>query len=151
MRAELKNVKINTPKNGNPPVELKTSKTGKTYAQFTVMESSSRKDPAGQREYGPTKFITCRVFGFDAENLHAAVMGGADRVNVTGTLDHFMWQSNQGPKDDWSMFVESVSLPVPRSQQGGGNFGGQSQQQSDAWNSAPQSGGFPGADQNPPF
>lgn len=156
MFAKLENVKIAVPKNGNAPVEMKTSKTGKTYAQFTVMESSSRKDQAGQREYGPTKFVTCRVFGFDAENLVAAAQGGVDRVNVEGDLTHFEWQSNQGPKDDWSMFVSDVSLPVPRAQQGqqgGGNFGGQQQGQQQGggspWDSAPQGGGFDASEPAP--
>lgn len=139
MRVELKNVKISTPKNGNPPIEIKTSKTGKQYAQFTVMESSSKKDQAGQWENGPTKFITCRVFGFDAENLHAAVMGGTDRINVAGELEHFTWQSQNGPRDDWSMFVSDVSLPLPKAQQSGGG-----------WNNQPQQGGFDGGEE-PPF
>lgn len=156
MFAKLKNVKIAVPKSGQnagQAIQLKTSKTGKTYAQFTVMESSSRTDQGGGREYGPTKFVTCRVFGFDAENLHAAVMGGVDRVNVEGDLTHFEWQSDQGPRDDWSMFVSDVSLPVPRVQQGGGNFGGQQQgqQQGGFGGGQSQGGGFDQSGSEPPF
>lgn len=155
MHSKLKNVKIAVPKSGQnagQAIQLKTSKSGKTYAQFTVMESSSRPDQGGGREYGPTKFVTCRVFGFDAENLHAAVMGGVDRVNVEGDLTHFEWQSDQGPRDDWSMFVSDVSLPVPRAQQGGGNFGGQQQGQQQggsSWDAAPAGGGFDASEPAP--
>lgn len=154
MHSKLKNVKIAVPKSGQnagQAIQLKTSKSGKTYAQFTVMESSSRPDQGGQREYGPTKFVTCRVFGFDAENLAAAVQGGVDRVNVEGDLTHFEWQSDQGPRDDWSMFVSDVSLPLPRAQQGqqgGGNFGGQ-QQGGSPWDAAPQGGGFDASEPAP--
>ena len=152
MRVELKSVKISTPKNGNPPIEIKTSKTGKQYAQFTVMESASKKGQAGQWENGPTKFITCRVFGFDAENLHAAVMGGTDRINVAGDLEHFTWQSQNGPRDDWSMFVSDVSLSLPKAQQSGGWSGGGAQQGGGWNNQQPQGqGGFPDNDSEPPF
>ena len=155
MRVELENVKVSVPKQGpnaGQPVVMKTAKSsGKQYAEFTVMESSSRKDQNQQWENGPTKFVRCRVHGYAAQDVYAALMGGTDRVNVTGEMEHFIWQSQNGPKETWDIGFARVSLPVPRSQQSGGNFGGQSQQQSDAWNSAPQSGGFPGADQNPPF
>lgn len=99
-------------------VETKTSSGGKDYASFTIMWSSSRKNQqTGDREYGPTKFVNVRLFGFAANDVAANVHGG-DRVNVTGSLDHFEWQSDNGPKDQWGMFAESVTLPVPRAGQG---------------------------------
>ena len=137
-------------------VELKTSNSGKEYAQFTAMWSSSRKDRNGQgKEFGPTKFVRVMVFGFQAGDIAANVKGG-DRVTISGTIEHFEWQSNQGPKDDWTIFADSVSLPVPRAgmhervnSQPGGPSGGSA---GDPWNSGPQ-GGFGGAQSNeePPF
>ena len=137
-------------------VEMKHSSGGKEYASFTVMWSSSRKDRnTGDREYGPTKFVRVMVFGFQAGDIAANVKGG-DRVNVSGNLDHFEWMSQDGPRDDWSLFADSVSLPVPRAgmhervnSQPGGPSGGSA---GDPWNSGPQ-GGFGGAQSNeePPF
>lgn len=149
-------------------IERKTTKSGKDYAEFTIMWSSYRKDQSGNGENGPTKFVRVRVGGFEAENLLAAV-GAGDRVNVTGRIEHFEWSSQQGVQDDWGMWWASVSLPVPRAQQGQqqggfqgqqqgnrGGFGGQEYPQgpqkiNDPWNSAPPAGGFGGADDNPPF
>ena len=143
-------------------VEMKHSSGGKEYASFTVMWSSSRKDRnTGDREYGPTKFVRVMAFGFQAGDIAANVKGG-DRVNVTGNIDHFIWHSQNGEKDDWTMFADSVSLPVPRAQQGGGSAGGWNNANSasggpsggsagDPWNSGPQ-GGFGGAqDDQAPF
>lgn len=140
----LENVRV-----GKDGVALKVSKAGKEYAEFTVMWSSSRKDQAGQREYGPTKYVKVRVFGYSAGDI-AANIGPGQFVNVTGNIDHFEWQSNNGPKDDWSLFAESVTLPVPRAQQQGGfqgqqqgnrgGFGGQQAPDNDPWNSAPPAG-----------
>lgn len=137
-------------------VELKQSSTGKDFAQLTIMWSSSRKNrQTGEREYGETKFVTVRVFGFAAQDIAAGINPG-DRVNVTGSIEHFVWQSQGGPKDDWSIFADSVTLPVPRAQ-GGGGFQQQApqqagfQQQGDPWGGAPQ-GGFSQQDtSNPPF
>ena len=137
-------------------VEMKHSSGGKEYASFTVMWSSSRKDRnTGDREYGPTKFVRVMAFGFQAGDIAANVKGG-DRVNVTGSIDHFIWHSQNGEKDDWVLFADSVSLPVPRAgmhervnNQPGGPSGGSA---GDPWNSGPQ-GGFGGAqnDEQPPF
>lgn len=145
-------------------IERKTTKSGKDYAEFTIMWSSYRKDQQGNGENGPTKFVRVRVGGFEAQNLLAAV-GAGDRVTVTGRIEHFEWNSQQGAQDDWGMWWASVSLPVPRAQQGQqqggfqgqqsrGGFGGQPQQaQGDPWNSAPPAngGGFGGAEDEPPF
>lgn len=135
-------------------VEMKHSSGGKEYASFTVMWSSSRKDRnTGEREYGPTKFVRVMAFGFQAGDIAAHIKGG-DRVNVAGSIEHFVWHSQNGEKDDWTMFADSVSLPVPRSQQGGGWGQQQPQQQPDPWNSAPQpQGGFSGGQdaEEPPF
>lgn len=113
-------ISIESAKVTDKGVELKTSNAGKEYAAFTVMWSSGRKNrDSGEREYGPTKFLNVKVFGYAAADVAANVHPG-DRVNVSGNLEHFEWQSQNGPKDDWSLFAESVSLPVPRAQQGGG-------------------------------
>lgn len=166
----LENVKV-----GKDGVELKVSSQGKEYAQFTAMWSSGRKGQNGQREYGPTKFVKVMVFGFKAGDLVAGVRAG-DLVNVAGSVEHFEWQSNNGPRDDWSIFAESVTLPVPRAQQGQqgwnnqqqpqqqpatGGFGqaqqnvqqglGGQQAQGDPWNSAPQGGSAGSPDDEPPF
>lgn len=158
----LENVKV-----GKDGVELKASSQGKEYAQFTAMWSSGRKGQNGQREYGPTKFVKVLVFGFKAQDVAANVHAG-DFVNVSGSVEHFEWQSQNGPRDDWSIFAESVTLPVPRAQQQGGQggwnnqpqqqgqqsrggFGGQQAPDNDPWNSAPPAGGFGGDSDEPPF
>lgn len=141
---------------GKDGVELKQSSTGKDYAQFTAMWSSGRKNrQTGDREFGPTKFVTVRVFGFTARDVAASIKPG-DRVNVTGNVEHFTWAAQDGPRDDWSIFAESVTLPVPRAQ-GGGDFQQQApqqggfQQQGDPWGGAPQGGFQQPTQDEPPF
>mgnify|MGYP000884850621 CR=1 FL=1 len=159
MRVELENVKVSVPKQGpnaGQPVVMKTAQSsGKQYAQFTVMESSSRKDQTSQREYGPTIFIRCRVHGYAAQDVYSALMGGTDRVNVAGEMEHFLWQSQQGPKDTWDIGFARVTLPVPRTQQQSGGWSGGGQQ-SGGWGgqqSGPQQSGqgFDATGSEPPF
>ena len=70
-------------------------------------------------------------------------------MNVTGSLEHFEWMSQGGPKHDWSIFAESVTLPVPRAQQG--NFQQPAPQQGDPWGGAPQGGFSQIKDEPAPF
>lgn len=104
-------ITINRARVTDKGVEMRTSKNGNEYASLTVMWSSSRKDKAGSTEYGPTKFIKVTVTGFEAKDVFANIRPG-DRVNVTGRIQHFEWQSDKGPQDDWSI-LGTVSLPVP--------------------------------------
>lgn len=150
-RISIENVRVT-----DKGVEMKQSAAGKDYATLTVMWSSSRKNrQTNETEYGPTHFMRVIVNGFKAGDIVANVHPG-DRVNVSGRVECFEWQSNQGPKEDWTIIADSVSLPVPRAQQGGGNPGGgwnsNPPKQSDPWNSGPK-GGFGGAqdDELPPF
>lgn len=115
-------ITINRARVTDKGVEMRTSKNGNQYASLTVMWSSSRKDKAGETEYGPTKFIKVTVTGFEAKDVFANIRPG-DRVNVTGRIQHFEWQSDKGPQDDWSI-LGTVSLPVPYAD---------NQQQGSAW------------------
>ena len=115
-------ITINRARVTDKGVEMRTSKNGNEYASLTVMWSSSRKDKAGETEYGPTKFIKVTVTGFEAKDVFANIRPG-DRVNVTGRIQHFEWQSDKGPQDDWSI-LGTVSLPVPYAD---------NQQQGSAW------------------
>lgn len=116
-------ITINRARVTDKGVEMRTSKNGNEYASLTVMWSSSRKDKAGSTEYGPTKFIKVTVTGFEAKDVFANIKAG-DRVNVTGRIQHFEWQSDKGPQDDWSI-LGTVSLPVP--------YASDNQQQGSAW------------------
>lgn len=104
-------ITINRARVTDKGVQLRTSKNGNQYASLTVMWSSSRKDKAGGTEYGPTKFVKVTVTGYEAQDVAANIKPG-DRVNVTGRIQHFEWQSDKGPQDDWSI-LGTVSLPVP--------------------------------------
>lgn len=122
----------------------KQSKDGKDYAAFTIMWSSGRKDRAtGQWDNGPTKFVNVKVFGFQKYDLVSSLKAG-DRVNVSGNIEHFEWQSDQGPKDDWTLFADSVTLPVPRAdQQQSAPYNTQQRQSPPAqsnWGGTPQGG-----------
>lgn len=116
-------ITINRARVTDKGVEMRTSKNGNEYASLTVMWSSSRKDKAGGTEYGPTKFIKVTVTGYEAKDVFANIRPG-DRVNVTGRIQHFEWQSDKGPQDDWSI-LGTVSLPVP--------YASDNQQQGSAW------------------
>lgn len=82
-----------------------------------------------------------------AENLQ-----GDERVMLNGVLEHFTWESQQGPRDDWKMMANAVALELPRSQGGQAQQGYQQQgqqQAQQAWGQ-PQ-GGFGAGDEQPPF
>lgn len=163
-RISIENVRVT-----DKGVEMKQSAAGKDYATLTVMWSSSRKNrQTNETEYGPTRFMRVIVNGFKAGDIAANVNPG-DRVNVEGSVECFEWQSQNGPREDWTIMADSVTLPVPRAQQQGGygqgnqpgvfqgqqargGFGGQ-QQSNDPWNSAPPAGngGFGGDSDTPPF
>lgn len=100
-------------------VELKQSKKGDDYAEFTIMWSTSKKNrQTGEYENGPTKFVRVMLFGFEAKDVAAAVNGG-DRVDVTGKIEHNPWTNKNGEeKDSWDLLAERVTLPVPRAGQG---------------------------------
>lgn len=130
--------------------ELKTSKSGNQYVRFTVMWSSGRPDRSGQGfENGPTKFLNVTCFGELAQQVMQTVQPNTN-VALVGKLEHFEWQGQNGPQDDWSMVADLVSpARVSQRQQGG--------QQGDPWNSAPpqqHQGGFSNQqamDDEPPF
>lgn len=121
-------------------VELKQSKKGDDYAEFTIMWSTSKKNrQTGEYENGPTKFVRTMLFGFEAKDVAAGVNGG-DRVDVTGKIEHNPWTNKNGEeKDSWDLIADRVTLPVPRAGQG---F--QQQQQSFG-------GGFNAAGDEAPF
>lgn len=125
-RIEIENARVT-----DKGAELKTSQAGKEYATFTVMWSDSRKDRTGQWENGPTKFVRCNVFGAKVKDVAYSLIPGT-RVNVSGNIEHFEWQSDNGPRDSWTIPFACVSLPVPKAEQPGGYpWGGQPQQGGD--------------------
>ena len=143
-RISIENVRVT-----DKGVELKQSAAGKTYAQFSAMWSSRRKNrQTGETEYGPTRFMRVIVNGFKAGDIAANVKPG-DRVNVAGSVECFEWQSQNGPREDWTILAESVTLPVPRAQQG--NFQQPAPQQGDPWGGAPQGGFSQIKDEPAPF
>lgn len=109
----------------DPGVELKTSKAGKEYANFTVMWGTSKKNrDTGGYENGPTKFVRVTVLGFDAQDIASALNGG-DRVDVTGSIEHTTFTKKDGSEgDSWDLLAERVTLPVPRGGNGGQSSGG---------------------------
>jgi hypothetical protein len=61
-------------------------------------------------------------------------------VDVTGSIEHTTYTSNQGEeRDSWDLLAERVTLPVPRA--GQSSFGGGA--------SAHQGGGFDAGDSVP--
>lgn len=133
--------------------ELKTSSAGNEYVRFTVMWSSSRKDRSDQWDHGPTKFLKVTCFGELAQQVMQTVRPETN-VSLYGKVEHFEWQSQNGPRDDWSMLADMVSPARSNGKQQGGaqqqRQGGFSQRQGDPWNAQPQ-GGFGGDQDEPPF
>lgn len=125
-------------------VELKQSKKGDDYAEFTIMWSTNKKNrQTGETEFGPTKFVRVKLFGFEAKDVAAAINGG-DRVDVSGRIEHTPWTTKDGEeRDSWDLMADRVTLPVPRVGNGGQKPGG--------FGSAPAADPFSGGSDEPPF
>ncbi|MBX7448965.1 single-stranded DNA-binding protein [Mycolicibacterium sp. 018/SC-01/001] len=152
--------------------ELRFTPSGAAVANFTVASTPRIYDrQSGEWKDGEALFLRCNIWREAAENVAESLTRGS-RVIVTGRLKQRSFETREGEKrtvvevevDEIGPSLRYATAKVnkaSRSGGGGGGFGGggssrgseqpRSGAQDDPWGSAPASGSFGGADDEPPF
>jgi single-strand DNA-binding protein len=154
--------------------ELRFTPSGAAVANFTVASTPRMYDrQSGEWKDGEALFLRCIIWREAAENVAESLTRGS-RVIVTGRLKQRSFETREGEKrtvvevevDEIGPSLRYATAKVnkaSRSGGGGGGFGGGGGGGSrpssggggapaeDPWGSAPASGSFGGADDEPPF
>lgn len=155
--------------------ELRFTPSGAAVANFTVASTPRIYDrQAGEWKDGEALFLRCNIWREAAENVAESLTRGA-RVIVTGRLKQRSFETREGEKrtvmevevDEIGPSLRYATAKVNKASRGGGggggfgggggggsrggSGGGQAAAAEDPWGSAPASGSFSGADDEPPF
>jgi single-strand DNA-binding protein len=156
--------------------ELRFTPSGAAVANFTVASTPRTFDrQTNEWKDGEALFLRCNIWREAAENVAESLTRGS-RVIVQGRLKQRSFETREGEKrtveelevDEIGPSLRYATAKVnkaSRSGGGGGGFGGgggggfsgggggsrQSEPKDDPWGSAPASGSFSGADDEPPF
>lgn len=154
--------------------DLRFTPSGAAVANFTVASTPRIYDrQSGEWKDGDALFLRCNIWREAAENVAESLTRGS-RVIVTGRLRQRSFETREGEKRTvYEVEVDEIGPSlryatakinkVSRGGGGGGFGGGGGGMQSpaaaspggapaeDPWGSAPASGSFGGADDEPPF
>jgi single-strand DNA-binding protein len=152
--------------------ELRFTPSGAAVANFTVASTPRIYDrQSGEWKDGEALFLRCNIWREAAENVAESLTRGS-RVIVTGRLKQRSFETREGEKrtvvevevDEIGPSLRYATAKVnkaSRNSGGGGGFGGGGGSRpaaaaaaapaDDPWGSAPASGSFGGADDEPPF
>jgi single-strand DNA-binding protein len=150
--------------------ELRFTPSGAAVANFTVASTPRIYDrQSGEWKDGEALFLRCNIWREAAENVAESLTRGS-RVIVTGRLKQRSFETREGEKrtvvevevDEIGPSLRYATAKVNKASRGGGGggFGGGSRPAAaeanaapaeDPWGSAPASGSFGGADDEPPF
>jgi single-strand DNA-binding protein len=154
--------------------DLRFTPSGAAVANFRIASTPRTFDrQTNEWKDGETLFMTCAVWRQAAENVAESLQRGM-RVIVQGRLKARSFETREGEKrtvvelevDEIGPSLKYATAKVnkaSRSGGGGGGFGGgggsraaapaggSDGRQDDPWGSAPASGSFSGADDEPPF
>jgi single-strand DNA-binding protein len=152
--------------------ELRFTPSGAAVANFTVASTPRTFDrQTNEWKDGEALFLRCNIWREAAENVTESLTRGS-RVIVTGRLKQRSFETREGEKrtvvelevDEIGPSLRYATAKVnkaSRSGGGGGGFGGggggsrpaasSETPKDDPWGSAPASGSFSGADEEPPF
>ena len=152
--------------------ELRFTPSGAAVANFTVASTPRMFDrQSNEWKDGEALFLRCNIWREAAENVAESLTRGS-RVIVTGRLKQRSFETREGEKrtvmevevDEVGPSLRYATAKVNkanRSGGGGGGFGGGGggsrpsagggAPADDPWGSAPASGSFGGADDEPPF
>jgi single-strand DNA-binding protein len=156
--------------------ELRFTPSGAAVANFTVASTPRMMDrQTNEWKDGDPLFMRCSIWREAAENVAESLTRGS-RVIVTGRLKQRSYETREGEKrtvvelevDEIGPSLRYATAKVnkaSRSGGGGGGFGGgggggsraaansgpSDGPKDDPWGSAPASGSFNGADEEPPF
>jgi single-strand DNA-binding protein len=154
--------------------ELRFTPSGAAVANFTVASTPRIYDrQSGEWKDGEALFLRCNIWREAAENVAESLTRGS-RVILTGRLKQRSFETREGEKrtvfevevDEIGPSLRYATAKVnkaSRNGSGGGGFGGggggggsrpatpSGPPADDPWGSAPASGSFGGADDEPPF
>jgi single-strand DNA-binding protein len=153
--------------------ELRFTPSGAAVANFTVASTPRMMDrQTNEWKDGDPLFMRCSIWREAAENVAESLTRGS-RVIVTGRLKQRSYETREGEKrtvvelevDEIGPSLKYATAKVNKASRsggggGGGGFGGggggsraasNDGPKDDPWGSAPASGSFNGADEEPPF
>jgi single-strand DNA-binding protein len=154
--------------------ELRFTPSGAAVANFTVASTPRMMDrQTNEWKDGDPLFMRCSIWREAAENVAESLTRGS-RVIVTGRLKQRSYETREGEKrtvvelevDEIGPSLRYATAKVNKASRsggggGGGGFGGgggggsraaaSDAPRDDPWGSAPASGSFSGADEEPPF
>jgi single-strand DNA-binding protein len=151
--------------------ELRFTPSGAAVANFTVASTPRIYDrQSGEWKDGEALFLRCNIWREAAENVAESLTRGS-RVIVTGRLKQRSFETREGEKrtvvevevDEIGPSLRYATAKVNKASRGGGgggfgggggsrpSGGGGGAPAEDPWGSAPASGSFGGADDEPPF
>jgi len=150
--------------------DLRFTPSGAAVANFTVASTPRVYDrQSGEWKDGDALFLRCNIWREAAENVAESLTRGS-RVIVTGRLRQRSFETREGEKrtvvevevDEIGPSLKYATAKVNKASRGGGGggFGGGAPSSAapsggapaeDPWGSAPASGSFGGADDEPPF
>ncbi len=158
--------------------ELRFTPSGAAVANFTVASTPRMMDrQTNEWKDGEPLFMRCSIWREAAENVAESLTRGS-RVIVTGRLKQRSYETREGEKrtvvelevDEIGPSLKYATAKVNKASRGGGGGGGfggggggnsrpsapaggggSSAPAEDPWGSAPASGSFGGADDEPPF
>jgi single-strand DNA-binding protein len=159
--------------------ELRFTPSGAAVANFTVASTPRMMDrQTNEWKDGDPLFMRCSIWREAAENVAESLTRGS-RVIVTGRLKQRSYETREGEKrtvvelevDEIGPSLKYATAKVNKASRGGGGGGGfgggggggnsrpaaaaggggSSAPAEDPWGSAPASGSFGGADDEPPF
>jgi len=155
--------------------ELRFTPSGAAVANFTVASTPRQFDrQTNEWKDGEALFLRCNIWREAAENVAESLTRGA-RVVVTGRLKQRSFETREGEKrtvvelevDEIGPSLRYATAKVNKASRSGGGGGGgfgagggggnagaprsSEQPKDDPWGSAPASGSFNGADEEPPF
>lgn len=154
--------------------ELRFTPSGAAVANFTVASTPRIFDrQSGEWRDGEALFLRCNIWREAAENVAETLTRGT-RVIVQGRLKQRSFETREGEKrtvvelevDEIGPSLRYATAKVNKASRGGGGGGGfggggggsraaaggaAAEPKDDPWGSAPASGSFGGADDEPPF
>ncbi len=155
--------------------ELRFTPSGAAVANFTVASTPRMFDrQSNEWKDGEALFLRCNIWREAAENVAESLTRGS-RVIVTGRLKQRSFETREGEKrtvvelevDEIGPSLRYATAKVNKASRGGGGGGGfgggggggraavrvprSPTPEDDPWGSAPASGSFSGADDEPPF
>ncbi len=158
--------------------ELRFTPSGAAVANFTVASTPRMFDrQTNEWKDGEALFLRCNIWREAAENVAESLVRGS-RVIVSGRLKQRSFETREGEKrtvvelevDEIGPSLRYATAKVNKASRGGGGggggfgggggsraaapaggAGGSSAPAEDPWGSAPASGSFGGADDEPPF